>query len=418
MKKKLISAISSTSMILMLLLSGCSSDTTNANASNTETTPSEETSTTTPDESESVTETEPATEPVEPVTITVTAIGDMLMHAGASIPALQADGSYNYDYLFTNVKDKIQAADLAVVNQEVIFGGNEKGLLGYPLFNIRTEQGTALVNAGFDVVLCATNHSIDQHAAGTLNTIKFWKTTHPDTTYLGIHESQEEADTITVKDINGIKVAMLNYTYGLNGFNLPEDKPYLIDLMNQYTKDKVVSDIAKAKEISDFVIVFPHWGTEYVFKETVEQQEWAQLFADNGVDLVIGTHPHVIEPVKWIEGKDGNRTLVYYSLGNFVSIQYYNYNMLGGMANVSITKDATGTYVSDYDMDFLVTHYTPGRTVVTTYFLDDYTNELAAQHAILTEPGEKYMKVNANYPFTVEGLKNLAEQVCPDLADY
>lgn len=413
MKKKLISAISSASMILMLL-SGCSSDVTSANAS-PETNPSGEI--TTPAETETTTE-EPTTEYVDPVTITISAVGDMLMHAGASIPAVQSDGTYNYDYLFANVKDKIQAADLAIVNQEVIFGGNELGLKGYPLFNVRTEQGTALVNAGFDVALFATNHAIDQYAAGTLNTINFWNTTHPDMTYLGIHESQEDADIITVKEVDGIKIAMLNYTYGLNGLKLPEDKPYLVDLMTKYTKDKVVADIAKAKEISDFVIVFPHWGTEYVLNETAEQQEWAQLFADNGVDLVIGTHPHVIEPVKWVEGKDGNRTLVYYSLGNFVSIQYYNYSMLGGMANVSITKDSTGTYVSDYDMDFLVTHYTPGRTAVTTYFLDDYTNELAAQHAILTEPGENYMKVNAHYPFTVEGLKNIAEQVCPDLADY
>ncbi|MGN0375854.1 MAG: CapA family protein, partial [Butyrivibrio sp.] len=110
-------------------------------------------------------------------------------------------------------------------------------------------------------------------------------------------------------------------------------------------------------------------------------------------------------------------TLVYYSLGNFVSIQYYNFSMLGGMAQVSITKDASGTYISSYDMDFLVTHYTAGRTAVTTYFLDDYTDELAAQHAILIEPNEKYMNVNKNYPFTVEGLKALARQICPDLAD-
>lgn len=109
---------------------------------------------------------------------------------------------------------------------------------------------------------------------------------------------------------------------------------------------------------------------------------------------------------------------MYYSLGNYISIQYYNYSMLGGFAEVTITKDSTGTYISDYDMDFLVTHYTAGRTEMTTYFLSDYTDELASRHAILTEPyagqyAEGYRNVNQWYPFTVEGLWNLARQICP-----
>lgn len=413
MKHRAIISLTLISILSTVFFSGCNGDTseTNVNATNQSTTESQS-------QTETTSETESVIAKVEPVTISIKAIGDMLMHAGASMPAVQADGSYNYDYLFANVKDSIQEADMAVVNEEVIFGGNEIGLLGYPHFNVRDELGHALVNAGFDTVLFATNHAIDQHASGILNTIDFWETNYPGFTYLGIHGSQEHADNIVIKDINGISVALLNYTYSLNGFNLPTDMPYLVDLMNKYTKAEVASDIARANELADFVIVFPHWGTEYVLEETEEQQEWAQLFADNGADLVIGTHPHVVEPVEWVEGKDGNKTLVYYSLGNFVSIQYYNYSMLGGMADVSITKDSSGTYISDYDMDFLVTHYTPGRTQVTTYFLDDYTNELASQHAILVEPGEKYMNINKNYPFTVEGLKALAEQICPDLADY
>lgn len=414
MKHKSIIFLLLMSLSVTVIFSGCngsSTGDTTANATNQSVS-----------ETESQTETPPETETagaqVDPVTISITAIGDMLMHAGASIPASQTDGSYNYDYLFANVKDSIQAADMAVVNEEVIFGGNELGNIGYPTFNVRNELGHAIVNAGFDTVLFATNHALDQHASGVLNTIDFWETNYPDMTYLGIHSSQEHSDNIVIKDIKGIKVALLNYTYGLNGFNLPDDMPYLVDLMNQYTKEAVAADIAKADELADFVIIFPHWGTEYQLEESEEQQEWAQLFADNGADLIIGAHPHVVQPVEWIEGKNGNKTLVYYSLGNFVSIQYYNFSMLGGMAEVSITKDSSGTYISDYDMEFLVTHYTPGRTQVTTYFLDNYTNELASQHAILIEPGEKYMNVNQNYPFTVEGLKALAEQICPDLADY
>ena len=403
-------------MLVGTALTGCRNNTTDVGA-----TPSPNDATTTADSDETVdanaTPTTPPEPEIEPVTITMTAIGDMLMHGGASLPAQQADGTYNYDYLFSNVLDEIQAADLAVVNQEVVFGGNHIGILGYPQFNIRTEQGDALVKAGFDIVLHATNHTMDQGVAGIDNTINFWKN-YPDMTVLGIHESDEVYNNITIKEVNGIKLALLNYTYSLNGFSLPADQPYKVDLMNQWTKDKMIADLQAAKEMADFVIVFPHWGTEYVLNETAEEQEWAQFFSDNGADLIIATHPHVIQPVKWIEGVNGNKTLCYYSLGNFVSIQYYNFSMLGGMAQVSITKDETGTYISEYDMDFVVTHYTAGRTAVTTYMLDDYTNELAATHAILTEPGQKYMNVNVNYPFTVEGLKALAEQVCPDLADY
>ncbi len=361
---------------------------------------------------------EPTTEYVEPITITLSAVGDMLMHGGVSSPAVQADGSYNYDYLFDHVRDIIQGSDIAVVNEEVIFGGNELGIIGYPMFNVRTELGDALVNNGFDVVLHATNHTLDQHDTGVFNTINFWKNNHPDTSYLGIHDSAEDAAKITVKDVNGIKIAMLNYTYGLNGFEVPANEPYLVDLMTDANKDKIADDIARAKELSDFVVVYPHWGTEYNMGISDEQHAWAEFFAEQGVDLVIGTHPHVVEPVEWVESSNGHKMLVYYSLGNFVSIQYYNYSMLGGLAKVSITKDSTGTYVSNYDMDFLVTHYTSGRTAVTTYLLDEYTDELAASHAILTEPGPDFMAINQYYPFTVEGLKSLAKTICPDLAKY
>lgn len=270
----------------------------------------------------------------------------------------------------------------------------------------------------YDVILHASNHTMDKDTVGVLNTIHFWKEKHPDTTFLGINENEDERDTIRIVEKDGIKIAMLNYTYGLNGFSLPADKPYLVNLMDDAHKTEIAQDMKNAREQADFVIVYPHWGTEYMLEATDEQKQWAQFFADNGADLIIGTHPHVVEPVEWITAANGRQTLVYYSLGNYISIQYYNYSMLGGFAEVTITKDSTGTYISDYDMDFLVTHYTAGRTEMTTYFLSDYTDELASRHAILTEPyagqyAEGYRNVNQWYPFTVEGLWNLARQICP-----
>ena len=292
----------------------------------------------------------------------------------------------------------------------------------YPQFNSPQDFGDALVDAGFDVILHASNHTMDKDTVAVLNTIHFWKEKHPDITFLGINENQEERNTIRIVEKDGVKLAMLNYTYGLNGFSLPSDKPYLVNLMDEAHKTEIAEDLKKAREEADFVIVYPHWGTEYVLEATDEQKQWAQFFADNGADLIIGTHPHVVEPVEWITASDGRQTLVYYSLGNYISIEYYNYSMLGGFAEVTITKDSSGTYISDYDMDFLVTHYTAGRTEMTTYFLSDYTDELASRHAILTEPyagqyAESYRNVNQWYPFTVDGLWNLARQICPQFVD-
>lgn len=359
---------------------------------------------------------------IAPVEINLVAVGDMLLHGGIHNSSLQADGSYDYTHVFEHTMDRIAAADIAVANQEVILGGVELGVSSYPTFNSPQAFGDALVDTGFDVILHASNHTMDKDTVGVLNTIHFWKEKHPDITYLGINESPEERSEIPVVDVNGIRIAMLNYTYGLNGFTLPGDKPYLVNLMDEWHKEQIAEDLHNARELADFVIVYPHWGTEYVLNATDEQRTWAQFFADNGADLIIGTHPHVVEPVEWITAADGRQTLVYYSLGNYISIQYYNYSMLGGFAEVTIRKDSEGTYVSDYDMDFLVTHYTAGRTEMTTYFLSDYTDDMASRHAILTEPyqgqyAEGYRNVNQWYPFTVEGLWNLAKQICPQFVE-
>ena len=373
-------------------------------------------------EETSADETTEVTATVAPVSVNLIAVGDMLLHGGIHNSALQADGSYNYEHVFEHTKDRIAAADIAVANQEVILGGVELGVSSYPQFNSPQDFGDALVDAGFDVILHASNHTMDKDTVAVLNTIHFWKEKHPDITFLGINENQEERNTIRIVEKDGVKLAMLNYTYGLNGFSLPSDKPYLVNLMDEAHKAEIAEDLKKAREEADFVIVYPHWGTEYVLEATDEQKQWAQFFADNGADLIIGTHPHVVEPVEWITASDGRQTLVYYSLGNYISIQYYNYSMLGGFAEVTITKDSSGTYISDYDMDFLVTHYTAGRTEMTTYFLSDYTDELASRHAILTEPyagqyAESYRNVNQWYPFTVDGLWNLARQICPQFVD-
>ena len=324
------------------------------------------------------------TEAEEGVKVRLVAVGDLLIHKTVSDSGIREDGSRNYDHLFKMVKEEVASADVAVINNEVIFGGNERGYSDYPRFNAFTEAGDAEVNAGFDIILSATNHVMDQGIEGIENCLDFWKKEHNDIQVLGIHASEEDARDIYVYEKDGFRIAMLNYTYGLNGNALPEDRNYMVDLMTEETKDKIVDDIRRAHDISDAVVVFPHWGTEYSLEPDTSQREWAQLFADEGVTLVIGTHPHVIEPVEWYTGKNGGRMLCFYSLGNYISMQTKAETMLGIMADVTLCKKADGTVeVAEYDSIPVVTHISAVHEGYTTYKLSQYSEELASDNVIL-----------------------------------
>lgn len=335
------------------------------------------------------------------VEVSISMVGDVLMHNPTLKSGLQEDGSYNYDHLFKNVKEHMKNADISLANQEVILGGTDLGISAYPAFNAPQELGDSLVKSGFNTILHATNHTLDKGEKGVDSALTYWKEKHPETTVLGIHESQEDRDQIYIFEKRGFKIAILNYTYGVNGNRIPEDRPYIVDLMD---KSQMEKDIQKANELADYVIVCPHWGTEYVFEATDEQKEWTDFFLKQGVDLVIGTHPHVIEPVEWVEDGE-NKMLVFYSLGNFISCQDKWSRMLGAMANVKLLKDADGNVtVTEYGVEPLVTHIA-GKTEYTTYYLKDYTEELAKKNKIR----------NVDSSFSVEKLKELSKEVFGDL---
>ena len=335
----------------------------------------------------------------ESVTVELVMVGDMLLHDVVQFTGKMPDGTYNYDHFFTHVREDIQSADVAVVNQEVIIGGAAFGISGYPDFNCREEVGDALVNAGFDVVLHATNHAMDRGEKGIDSCMDFWDNSYPGITYLGINRTEEDYEHIYVYEKDGFQIAMLNYTYGLNGISLPSGRTWLVNLL---TEEKVITDLQKAEEIADFTIVYPHWGTEYVYEPDSSQCKWAQLFADYGADLVLGTHPHVIEPVEWITGASGNQTLIYYSLGNFISAQSVAPRMLGAMANLTLVKDSDGlVYIKNYGVTPVVTHRMLGCGEITTYKLKDYSDELASAST---------MK-GIDESFSVSMMQNLCRQV-------
>lgn len=337
----------------------------------------------------------------EKTSVTLLAVGDNLIHSQIIKSGKQRNGSYNYDHLYTLIKDKISAADISVVNQETILGGNSFTYSGYPAFNSPTQIGDALINAGFDVVLHATNHTMDKGLKGVENTYSYWKK-HPKIKVVGINMTKKQSDQIPIIKKNGIKIAILNYTYGLNGYRNPKNKPYLVNLLD---KNKIKKDVMNAKRKADFVIVFPHWGIEYVLKPSRQQKEMTKYLSDLGVDLVIGSHPHVLEPVEWIKTKKDHKMLVYYSLGNFVSFQTEAPRMLGGIAEVTITKEKNATYISKSSITPIIFHYEhgPSNYHFGVYELSKYNKKLALAHGV--------SNLSTQGPLTYQGIYALAKKV-------
>lgn len=336
-------------------------------------------------------------------TVQLLAVGDNLIHEGLYKTGMREDGEWNYDHVYQYVKEDVEAADIAVINQETIFIEDRSRLSAYPMFGSPPEIGDALVETGFDVVLHASNHTMDKGKEGVWDTINFWKNQHPEITVLGINESPEAQQEITVVESKGIRFAMLNYTYGLNGLSMPEDQPYLINMLD---KEKVAADIAKAKEVADLVVAFCHMGDEYVYEPSDYAKNWVDFLLEQGVDISINAHPHVLEPYTMLEDEDGHRMLTYYSVGNFISTQNQVPRLLGGMAKIYIEKRTKedGTVeisIKDYTLEPLVTHWNYGTMEFGVYKLEDYTNEMAAKHGVLqTDDAE----------FTVEALKELYDE--------
>ena len=281
-----------------------------------------------------------------------------------------------------------------MINQETIFGGNEKGFSGYPYFNSPTEVGDAIVNAGFNVVLHSSNHAADKQIEGLENCLEYWKQ-HPEMTVVGIHETEEES-AIKIITIDDVDFAILNYTYGPNMEILPYSIEGHFDLLCNYDEattqidfttihPDVLADIAEAESLADVVVVCPHWGTEYTIKPSTYQQKFAKQMTEAGADIIIGTHPHVIQPLEWIQADNGNRALCYYSLGNYVSTQKQALCMLEAMAWITIEVTEEGAVIKEEDTGVipLVCHYNamPVR-FESVYLLEDYTEEQAASHGI------------------------------------
>ena len=282
-------------------------------------------------------------------------VGDNLIHSSIYKEANKLAGYDGYDFkpMITMIKDKVKGYDLAYYNQETILGGSELGLSDYPTFNSPYEAGDAMLDAGFNMVSLATNHTIDRGEKAVLNSCEYWKS-KTDVLTAGSYCSEEERNEVKVMEKNNITYTMLNYTYGTNGIAIPKGKDYLVNVWPmdynadygegyEAFKETVREDVERVRDKVDVLIVAMHWGVEYTHTPTKYQKDAAEFLASLGVDIVIGTHPHVVQPVECIDD-----TIVFYSLGNFISAQDQkdNYNkMVGLMSSLDITKTVKGDKV-------------------------------------------------------------------------
>ena len=303
-------------------------------------------------------------------------VGDHLIHSSVYKYAnkLANYNGYNFKPIITNIKGIVSNYDIAYYNQETILGGTELGLSDYPVFNSPYEAGEDMLDAGFNLVSLATNHTMDRGASAVLNSCEFWKK-HSEVLSAGSYCSTEERNEIKIKEVNNITYTMLNYAYGTNG--MPRVEDYYIniwptdtqindperDTKYQEYKDQVKEDIEKVRDKVDLLIVAMHWGVEYTHEPTAYEKDMAEYLASLGVDVIVGTHPHVIQPVTWI-----GDTLVIYSLGNFLSAQYQNQSVcpnykctVGLMTNFTIEKDVvdgvTDVKITNVENELIYNYY-------------------------------------------------------------
>ncbi len=340
-------------------------------------------------------------EPISQDTIVhFSGVGDNLIHEAVyqdadRLAGEMNDGLYDFTPMMEDVRSEIEASDLAFINQETILGGDDLGLSGYPTFNSPECLADQLPEFGFNMVNHATNHALDKWEVGVNNAIALWRE-HEDVVMAGIYDSWEDRQSIRVIEKNGIRFAFLAYVYGTNGIESYAD--YAIPYFDETL---ITQEVNAAKAVSDVVIVSAHWGNENQFEPNEFQLQYAQLFADLGVDVVIGTHPHVIQPVTWVTGSSGNNTLVVYSLGNFLGGMLDMYNNLSGMISFDFVKKADSDKITIENVKWipLVIHYEGDaadimntRTNFKVIQLKHYSEEMAASHALNGYEGQTVTK--------------------------
>jgi poly-gamma-glutamate synthesis protein (capsule biosynthesis protein) len=377
-------------MSILILLCSCTAigpSETAAPLSETAGTAQTEAQTTAPPETTAATTTTEYAPPL-PTVISFIAAGDNLIHdniykeAGEIGNAANREGEYIFTPMYDPVAEMIKTADIAFINQETPLAGEEFGYSGYPQFNSPQSLGTNLEEIGFDIVNIANNHMLDRRAKGLTATMDFLDSTG--LFQIGGYRNRADFDTPRIYEREGVKIALLSFTYGTNGINLDTGSELFIPQYSDgYSPDEeLLREATEAAEAAaDFTIVSMHWGWEGTYEINYEQKEAAQILCNAGADVIIGTHPHVIQNTEWIEDDNGNKTLVYYSLGNFISAQTPYYNMIGGLASFNIIKeDGKEAYAADPLYIPTMTYFDSDYRNSTVYTLEDFPEEMIKTH--------------------------------------
>ena len=339
-------------------------------------------------------------------------VGDNLIHSSIYKDAYDGNGGYDFTKMYELVKPIVSQYDIAYYNQETILGGKELGVSDYPTFNSPQEVGDAMIDAGFNLVSLASNHTMDSGEKAVLSSREYWDSKEG-VLAVGSYASFEDRDQERIVSKNNITYTMLNYTYGTNGIRVPSGKEYLVnvwptdldlndvesDTKYQEYKEQVKKDIEAVRDKVDVLIVAMHWGIEYTHEPTEYEKDMAEYLASLGVDIIIGAHPHVIQPVTWIDD-----TLVIYSLGNFISAQYQDqdYNkMVGLMTSLKIHKTVKGEKatitIENVDNDLVYTYYKNWRNFkVIPFSIEEISNYLPNYQSVYEIYKEVVQRYDSN----------------------
>lgn len=331
-------------------------------------------------------------------TLHMVAAGDNLIHDALINAGKEND--WNFDFLYENIKKVIKDADLASVNQETPLEKDHDKAAGYPDFATPEEVGDALANAGFDIVTQATEHAFDQQEDGIATSVSFWNKNYPKVSLLGIHSKEEERYQVIEK--KNFKVAVMNYSCMLSeNHSIPEDESYMVDT---YSEKNIKSDLKKAKEEADVTIVYLHGGKSDSSEPDEKLQNRIDFLAEQGADVVICSHPHILKGYELKKRPDGKNMLVYYSLGNFVATQNDLPCLLGGMAKITIRKDLESGEIQIPNHEYipLLMYYDRENPKAAVYKLEDYPADLVEKHSVYKRNPEG---------FSLEYYQNLFKKI-------
>lgn len=368
-------------VLSFLFLSGCNSNPVQTETTTAVITATKTTTVTVPVTSETTTTTVAAVPEPEYATVNIVCAGDNLIHSPIYVQAKNraTDGGYNFLPAYENIAEYIEEADLAILNQETIISDNYEPS-NFPYFCSPEALARDMIALGFDAVSISNNHCLDKGEEGLIASLEFWAENYPQIPVYGAYKNKEDMNNIRTLEINGITFAFLGYMEHTNGLLLPNGSECELTYLSE--EELIEQQVKEAKSLADCVIVSVHFGVEVTNAISAQQYDFSQKLSDWGADIIIGTQPHTIQSMEYLTGEKGNKTFVFYCLGNFISAMDNPYSMVELLGKITVTKNLkTGEItLSDPSAVPLINHYDSGYRNIRIYPFSEYTEELGYAH--------------------------------------